>query len=135
MTVGVVLGDMEEDSALLIVTVAGMVVDKTFSLVGSEDAIDKTCVSGPNATLVLGLLVSVADKALSCNIAILVFTVTTFVGSAPMDKEMDAFPNPYTGSSNIEVKVFGEAVFGLRLSATVVNFSGLKLMDNFTKET
>ena len=94
----------------------------------------------PKSNLIkLGLLTSVVDKALSFNTAILVFVVTTLVGSAPIDKEMDAVVDVYTGSSNTEVRVFwggaDEVIFGARLSFTVVNFVGSKLMDNFTKET
>ncbi len=96
---------------------------------------ERTCVLGAesNVTLVLGLFASVADKALSCNIEILVFVVTTFVGSAPVDKDIEALPDVSTGSSNTEVSVFEKSVFGFRLSA--VNFDGSKLIDNFTKET
>ena len=43
--------------------------------------------------MLLGLLAVVSDIALSLNIAILVLVVTTFVGSAPIDKEMDAVPD------------------------------------------
>ena len=89
--------------------------------------------------MLLGLLTSVADNALSFNIAIVVLVVTTLVGSAPIDKEIDAVPDAYTESSNTEVRVFwggpDEVIFGARLSLTVVNFVGSKLMDNFTKET
>lgn len=98
------------------------------------EAIDRTWVSGPKVIL-LGLLDVVTDRAFSFRIVILVFVVTTFVGSAPIDKDMVAFPTSYTGSSNTEVRVFGEFGFGVRLSITVANFEESKLIDNFTKET
>lgn len=85
--------------------------------------------------ILVGLLTSVVDKALSFNTAILVFVITTLVGSAPIDKEMDAAPDAYVGSSKTEVNVFGKLGFGVRLSVNVVNFEESKLMDNFTKET
>lgn len=85
--------------------------------------------------MLLGLLVSVVDEALSFNIAILVFVVTTRVGSAPIDKDIDALPDSNIVSSSTEVKVFEELGFGTRLAPAVVNFEESKPIDNFTKET
>ena len=80
--------------------------------------------------------------ALSFSIAILVFEVSTRVGSAPIDRDMDAVPIVllYTASSKTDVNVLVDIRFGVRLSSVsvfviVVNFSGSNLIDNFTKET
>ena len=117
------------------VTVAGMVVDNnTFSLVWSVEAIDKTCVLA-ESNVKFGSVGAVAAVALSWRIAIVVFPFTALVGSAPIDKEIEAFPDSYAASSMIVVKVFDDSGFALRLSDMVVNFVGSKLIANFTKET
>jgi len=76
-----------------------------------------------NVTLV-GLLLSVGANALSFKVAIFALVANALVGSDPIEREIDAVPDVYTGSSNIEVRVFGELGFGKKLSLTVVNFSG-----------
>lgn len=119
------------------VTVARSVVDNTFSPVKSPEAIDKTCVA-PGvvvSNIIFGETGAVAAVARSLSIAILVFVTTTLVGSAPMDREIIAFPVSYLGSSITVVKVFGGGAAAKLSADRVANFAGSKLTVSLTKET
>lgn len=97
----------------------------TFSFVLSPIAIDKICVALPvisKATL-LGLFPSVTAEAFSCSVAILVLVFIAFAGSAPIDRDIDAFPASQRGPSNTVDRAFW-ILFSVRHLLSVVNFVG-----------
>lgn len=121
--------------AAVTVTVAGLVVDKTLSLVWLPLSIDKTCVE--LSKVIFAAVGVTVFPALSFSVAILVLVFIAKAGSAPIERDMVAVPAvlSYWAGSIIADNALLPSVFGVRLSDTVVKFAGINLIVNFTKET